>query len=120
MSLKDYNQAVNDTNAIRKRLLKYVGPSFLTALAFNIVKFFEAKVTDMFIRFFLSSFSIILKAGKFQLRNIFLKINYGILGFLFGPRAKKTGVYLSINDKKKNYLLHKTLGDDYHVKFPFP
>ena len=49
MSLKDYNQAVNDTNAIRKRLLKYVGPSFLTALAFNIVKFFEAKVTDMFI-----------------------------------------------------------------------
>ena len=52
MSLKDYNQAVNDTNAIRKRLLKYVGPSFLTALAFNIVKFFEAKVTDMFIKFF--------------------------------------------------------------------
>ena len=50
MSLKDYNQAVNDTNAIRKRLLKYVGPSFLTALAFNIVKFFEAKVTD--IKFF--------------------------------------------------------------------
>ena len=46
MSLKDYNQAVNDTNAIRKRLLKYVGPSFLTALVFNIVKFFEAKVTD--------------------------------------------------------------------------
>lgn len=40
----DYNQAMNDANAIRKRLLKYVGPSFLLALLFNLVKFFEAKV----------------------------------------------------------------------------
>ena len=40
----DYNQAMNDANAIRKRLLKYVGPTFLLAFAFNIVKFFEAQV----------------------------------------------------------------------------
>ena len=40
----DYNQAVNDANAIRNRLQKYVGPVTLLALAFNVVKFFEAKV----------------------------------------------------------------------------
>ena len=40
----DYNQAVNDANAIRKRLLKYVGPTFFIAVGFNVVKFFEAKV----------------------------------------------------------------------------
>jgi hypothetical protein len=40
----DYNQAMNDANAIRKRLLKYVGPAFILALLFNIVKFFEAKI----------------------------------------------------------------------------
>ena len=45
----DYNQAVNDANAIRKRLLKYVGPAFFIAVGFNAVKFFEAKVirTDL-------------------------------------------------------------------------
>ena len=35
---------MNDSNAMRKRLLKYVGPVTLLAFAFNIVKFFEAKV----------------------------------------------------------------------------
>ena len=40
----DYNQAMNDANAIRKRLLKYVGPCFVLALIFNIPKIFEAKV----------------------------------------------------------------------------
>lgn len=40
----DYNQAMNDVNAIRKRLVKYVGPSFVLALVFNIPKLFEAKV----------------------------------------------------------------------------
>ena len=35
---------MNDVNAIRKRLLKYVGPCFVLALIFNIPKFFEAKV----------------------------------------------------------------------------
>lgn len=40
----DYNQAMNDSHAIRRRLVKYVGPVFVLAFAFNIVKFFEAKV----------------------------------------------------------------------------
>ncbi len=40
----DYNQAMNDSHAVRKRLLKYVGPVFVLALAFNAVKFFEAHV----------------------------------------------------------------------------
>lgn len=40
----DYNQAMNDVNAIRKRLLKYVGPCFVLALLFNVPKLFEAKV----------------------------------------------------------------------------
>ena len=35
---------MNDSNAMRKRLLKYVGPVTLLAFAFNIVKFFEATV----------------------------------------------------------------------------
>ena len=37
-------QAMNDSNAMRKRLVKYVGPVTLLAFAFNIVKFFEANV----------------------------------------------------------------------------
>ena len=37
-------QAMNDSNAVRKRLVKYVGPVTLLAFAFNIVKFFEATV----------------------------------------------------------------------------
>ena len=40
----DYNQAMNDSNAIRKRLVKYVGPVFVLAVLFNVVKFFEAKI----------------------------------------------------------------------------
>ena len=40
----DYNQAMNDVNAIRKRLLKYVGPCLILAFLFNILKFFEANV----------------------------------------------------------------------------
>ena len=35
---------MNDVNAIRKRLIKYVGPCFILALLFNIPKLFEAKV----------------------------------------------------------------------------
>ena len=41
----DYNQAMNDSHAMRKRLVKYVGPVFLLAFVFNIVKFFEARIT---------------------------------------------------------------------------
>ena len=40
----DYNQAMNDVNAIRKRLVKYVGPCLILAFLFNILKFFEANV----------------------------------------------------------------------------
>ena len=40
----DYNQAMNDSNAMRKRLLKYVGPVCVLAFMFNIVKFFEADI----------------------------------------------------------------------------
>ena len=40
----DYNQAMNDVNAIRKRLVKYVGPCLILAFLFNIMKFFEANV----------------------------------------------------------------------------
>ena len=39
----DYNQAMNDVNSIRKRLLKYVGPCFVLALVFNVPKFFEVR-----------------------------------------------------------------------------
>ncbi len=41
----DYNQAMNDSHAMRKRLIKYVGPVFMLAFLFNVVKFFEATVT---------------------------------------------------------------------------
>ena len=40
----DYNQAMNDSHAVRKRLVKYVGPVFALALLFNVVKFLEADV----------------------------------------------------------------------------
>ena len=40
----DYNQAMNDSNAVRKRLLKYVGPVLFLAIVFNLGKFFEGKV----------------------------------------------------------------------------
>ena len=40
----DYNQAMNDSNAVRKRLLKYVGPVLILAIVFNLGKFFEGKV----------------------------------------------------------------------------
>lgn len=40
----DYNQAMNDTNAMRKRVIKYVCPVFVLAFAFNVVKFFEADI----------------------------------------------------------------------------
>ena len=43
-SLVSARQAMNDSNAMRKRLVKYVGPVTLLAFAFNIVKFFEATV----------------------------------------------------------------------------
>ena len=43
----DYNQAMNDSHAVRKRLLKYVGPVFALALLFNVPKFFEATVRWM-------------------------------------------------------------------------
>lgn len=36
---------MNDTNAMRKRVVKYVCPVFLLALIFNIVKFFEARIS---------------------------------------------------------------------------
>ena len=35
---------MNDVNAIRKRLVKYVGPTMILSLLFNIPKLFEAKV----------------------------------------------------------------------------
>ena len=40
----DYNQAMNDSNVNRKRLLKYVGPVLLIAIIFNLGKFFEGTV----------------------------------------------------------------------------
>ena len=41
----DYNQAMNDENAIRTRLLKYLLPVVIASIAFNIPKFFESKVS---------------------------------------------------------------------------
>ena len=40
----DYNQAMNDSNAIRKRLVKYVAPVLALAILFNLAKFFEAEI----------------------------------------------------------------------------
>ena len=40
----DYNQAMNDSHAIRKRLMKYVGPVMILAIVFNLGKFFEGKI----------------------------------------------------------------------------
>ena len=40
----DYNQAMNNSNAIRKRLMKYVGPVLLLSILFNLGKFFEGKI----------------------------------------------------------------------------
>ena len=40
----DYNQAMNDSHAIRKRLMKYVGPVIFMAVLFNLGKFFEGKI----------------------------------------------------------------------------
>ena len=36
---------MNDANAIRKRVAKYVGPVTALAFLFNFVKFFEADVS---------------------------------------------------------------------------
>ena len=40
----DYNQAMNDAHAVRKRVVKYVGPVLALAVAFNATKFFEGDV----------------------------------------------------------------------------
>ena len=40
----DYNQAMNNSHAIRKRLMKYVGPVLILAIVFNLGKFFEGKI----------------------------------------------------------------------------
>ena len=40
---------MNDSHAMRKRLIKYVGPVFVIAFFFNIVKFFEATVSHRLI-----------------------------------------------------------------------
>ena len=41
----DYNQAMNDANAIRGRLLKYLLPVVIASIAFNIPKFLESRVS---------------------------------------------------------------------------
>ena len=41
----DYNQAMNDENAIRRRLLKYLLPVVFASVVFNIPKFFESRVS---------------------------------------------------------------------------
>ncbi|XP_040577698.1 uncharacterized protein [Lepeophtheirus salmonis] len=40
----DYNLAMNDSNAMRKRLVMYVVPVVVLAILFNSAKFFEAKI----------------------------------------------------------------------------
>lgn len=40
----DYNQAMNDADAIKTRLIKYLLPVVVSALIFNIPKFFESTV----------------------------------------------------------------------------
>lgn len=40
----DYNQAMNNSHAIRKRLMKYVGPVLILSIVFNLGKFFEGKI----------------------------------------------------------------------------
>ena len=45
----DYNQAMNDSDAIRNRLITYLLPVIVSSIIFNIPKFFESKyeyVTD--------------------------------------------------------------------------
>ena len=41
----DYNQAMNDENAIRRRLLKYLLPVVIASVVFNIPKFLESRVS---------------------------------------------------------------------------
>ena len=43
----DYNQAMNDENAIRRRLLKYLLPVVIASIVFNIPKFLESRVSYM-------------------------------------------------------------------------
>jgi hypothetical protein len=38
----DYNQAMNDAGAIKRRLFKYLLPVLLASILFNFPKFFEA------------------------------------------------------------------------------
>ena len=40
----DYNQSLNSPGALRRRLLKYVIPVIAFSVAFNVPKFFEAKI----------------------------------------------------------------------------
>ena len=40
----DYNQSMTSPGALRKRLLKYVIPVIAFSVAFNVPKFFEAKI----------------------------------------------------------------------------
>ena len=48
----DYNQAMNNSHAIRKRLVKYVGPVLILAIVFNLGKFFEGKIVYKGILYF--------------------------------------------------------------------
>ena len=38
----NYSQSMNDSNALRQRMLKYLLPVFLLTILFNVTKFFEA------------------------------------------------------------------------------
>ncbi len=38
----DYKQAMNDSDAIRRRLLKYLLPVIVSGVAFNVPRFFES------------------------------------------------------------------------------
>ena len=38
----DYKQAMNDSDAIRRRLLKYLLPVIVISVLFNVPKFFES------------------------------------------------------------------------------
>jgi hypothetical protein len=42
----NYSQSMNDGNALRQRMMKYLLPVFFLTILFNVTKFFEATYED--------------------------------------------------------------------------
>lgn len=106
----DYNQAMNDVNAIRKRLLKYVGPCFILALLFNVPKLFEAKVEYVAATPNATEYEVELQVAALRTHPIYSAYNnwsrlivLGIVPFTLLVFFN-TKIYEDINERRKRRL----------------